>query len=120
MALGIAATDFTSNILIDLGVTVSWTAVTKTIDFRGDDTLTDGTPTNITAFIHIGKPTYKTDPSGLFKDVDGYSMVAVSNNITRDDKITYNGSTYRLGNVIERGAGLNVNVFKYANIYLIS
>lgn len=119
MTLSIAETDFTNEILSDLGVDITWTPVTKTTDYRGDETLTDGSASTIKAFIHIGKPNYKLNESGQFKDSDGYIMVAVANNITRDDKITHNGSIYRLANVITRGAGLNVNVYKYADLYLI-
>lgn len=118
MSIGINTDDFTANMLADLGQTVTHTPVTKTVNNFGVETLTEGTPTPITVFIHIGRSQYLQEKQGLSEDAVGYIMFDPALTITRDDKITLGSTDYRVGSVIERNAGLNVAVYGYAEIYL--
>jgi len=114
--------DYFSNFLLkDYGISVTYTPVTKTIsgDY-GDETLTDGTPSTITVI-----PKAKIDISwkivklGEMTDIDAFILVAYTQTINKNDKITYQSKTYRVKDVDE----IYVNgyiVYKRANLYIIS
>ena len=120
MVGGVTANDFVNFPLADFGVTVSRTPVTKTTGFNGDETLTDGTPENITAILMRRTDKWSMKAEGLRLDADGYVMVAPSQALNRDDKITYDGETYRIGDVIKRSKPATVDIYKFANIFKIS
>ena len=111
MVGGIESGDFINIPLNDIGVTVSRTPVTKTTGFSGDETLTDGSPENITAVFLRRTDTWKMSAEGLRQDADGYIMVAPTQTLNRDDKITYDSETYRVGDVIKRSKPVNVDFY---------
>ena len=114
-----SATDFSSNALADLGVTVVRTPVTLTYTSNGDEIRTNGTNANITAVFHKRQPNYVQSEEGLIKQVTGYVMVGPSTTLNRGDIITYQSEGYRVENVITRGPAGSVSFYKYAEIILI-
>lgn len=120
MVGGIQSGDFINFPLADIGVTVSRTPVTKTIGFNGDETLTDGTAENITAVFLRRTDRWKMSNEALRQDADGYIMVAPTQTLNRDDKITYDGETYRVSDVIKRSKPVDVDLYKFANVFKIS
>lgn len=119
MVGGIESGDFINIPLSDIGVTVSRTPVTKTINFDGDETLTDGTPENITAVLHRRTTDWSAQNAGLLEGADGYIMVDPTQALNKNDKITYDGETYRVGDVIKRSKPVDVDLYKYSNLYKV-
>lgn len=111
-------TDFTANLLADIGQSVTRTPVTKTVDFRGDQTLTEGSSEVITAHIHIDQEEEVREAQGQIIRVIGYIMVGPSQTLNRDDKITFNSVDYRVHSVYTEVA-LNTLVYKYADLYIL-
>jgi hypothetical protein len=113
------STDFTDNALLDNGVVVSRTPITVSLTGNGDEVKTEGTPENITVIFHKRKPFYSQLESGQQQTIDGYIMTGPSQTINKNDKITYNGSNYRILNVIPRGPSGDVVFYKYCDVTLI-
>ena len=114
------STDFVNSALRDLGVTVSRTPVTTVNTANGDEVPTDGTPANITVVFHKKQPTYDQSDEGLMKIQNGYVMAAPTQALNKNDKITYQGETWRVIGVVTRGPAGDVAVYKYADIELIA
>lgn len=114
------STDFVNTALRDWGVTVSRTPVTMAYTANGDEDPSDGTPANITAVFHKNKPTYNQTEEGLMTIQNGYVMVSPTQTLNKNDKITYQGETWRIIGVALRGPAGSVGVYKYADTELIS
>ena len=112
--------DFVNNALRDFGVTVSRTPVTTTQTSNGDEVQSDGTPANITAVFHKKKPSYEQTEEGLMKIENGYVMVAPTQALNKNDKITYQGETWRCLNPVTRGPAGSVELYTYCDLELIS
>ena len=112
-------TDFTSNALADLGVTIVRTPITKTYTGNGDEIRNSGTPENIIVIFHRRSISFEQKEEGLKKDIDGYIMTSPSQTINRDDLITYNNETFRVISVMERGPVSDVAIYKYCELQLI-
>jgi len=111
--------DFTSNALADFGVEVSRTPVTTTFTGNGDEVQTDGTHADITVVLHVRQPQYEQLETGQMQRKDGYVMTAPTQTINKNDKITYNGNTYRVLSVLPRGPTGSIVFYKYCEITLI-
>jgi len=111
-------TDFTSNALADLGVTVIRTPINKTYTGNGDEIRSSGTPENITVIFHRRNITFEQKEEGLKKNMDGYIMTSPSQTINRDDLITYNYEIFRVISIMERGVVGSVKVYKYCELQL--
>lgn len=120
MASIIQSNSFTSSALSQNGVTVSRTPVTVTFTGNGDEIQTDGTSEDITTIFHLNRPSYDQTDDGLIKTQDGYIMTGPSQTINKNDKITFDGETYRILSVIVRGPSGSTAFYKYAKITLIS
>jgi len=119
MTEGIDSNDFAGFALVDWGQTLSRTPVTKTTDFAGNETLTDGTPVNITAVFVRRRTEWSQDKDGLKENADAYIMYTTTTTVNKDDKITEGGEIYRVINVIERGAPGQTAIYKYSSLVLI-
>ena len=106
-------------ILTDLGISVSRTAVTKTINnMTGDEILTDGTPADINGIFHKNSQAFTQRKEGLVEVGDVSLWVAEDQTINPNlDKIAYGGENYRVKQV--RLIGETSNVFKECVLYLI-
>ena len=114
-----SSTDFSSNALADLGVTVVRTPVTLSYTSNGDEIRTNGTNANITAVFHKRQPNYIQTEEGLIKQVMGYVMVDSTTTLNRGDIITYQSEGYRVESVITRSPAGSIAMYKYAEIILI-
>ena len=94
MTGGINTGDFSNFALVDFGQTLVRTPVTKTTDFAGNETLTDGSTANITAIFVRRRTEWSQDKDGLKEDVDAYIMYATTTTVNKDDKITEGGEIY--------------------------
>ncbi len=119
MASIVKSDDFTQNALAQNGVTVSRTPVTTTFSGNGDEVRADGTPENITAIFHKRIANYNQNAEGLVLTTTGYIMTAPTQSLNRNDKITYDGETYRVQVPITRGPNGDVALYTYAELELI-
>ena len=120
MVNGIETGDFTNFALADFGQTVVRNAVTKTVgNITGSRTLTYGSNTNITGIILRRNVIHKYLKEGEIEEGDAYLMLAHSNGVVRNDKITANGVVYRVGSVIERNPDGATSMFDMATLHKI-
>ena len=112
--------DFVNGPLKDMVVTVSRTPVTTSQTSNGDEVTTDGTPANISAVFHKKKPSFEQTEEGLMKVQNGYVMVAPTQALNKNDKITYQGETWRCLNPVTRGPAGSVAIYTYCDTDLIS
>ena len=94
MVLGISNSDF-AEVLSDLGVTVSYKALTRAVDgIYGSATDTYAAGTNKT-WVFL-KRTSKLDLTkwGIFDIGDAYVFMTTSDTINIGDRLTVNGETY--------------------------
>ena len=120
MALNLAGGVTAYELMIDnFSKTLSYTPVTKTIsNITGDETLTDGTADNISGAFFRKLDKYSQEIQGLMDNADAVLMVKNSVTIVKNDKITYDGQTYRINDVITRRLGTYV-FYKYSQCFLI-
>lgn len=120
MAQGIKATDFGSSVISDIGVTVTRIPVTKNEDqMTGDETFVDGTSTTFTAYIVRKNQQWVFDKEGKIEGGDALLMCTTAKTINVDDKISYQGDTFRVQTVITRYAG-TLPMFKTVNLFLVT
>jgi len=99
--------------------TISRTPITKTTDnFSGDETLTEGTPGNISGAFFKNSDEWVLDKPGLIQGADAVLLVLPSVTINKDDKLTYDSETYRVDTVITRRLG-TTNFYKAARCFKI-
>jgi len=93
--------------MIDVfGKTISRTPVTKTTDnVTGDEILTDGSSSNITGAFFRKEDSWVQDKVGLLRGADAVVLVKDDVTINRDDKLAYDGETYRVNDVVLRRLG---------------
>jgi hypothetical protein len=102
MSVGVVAGDYTQ-ILNDLGRTLSYKVVTKTIDpMTGSETSTFATASNVTAIFFLHENRYIFDTQGLVEVGDAYLLAPLATGIKRYDQFTVDGITYYIENVIRR------------------
>jgi ribosomal protein L14 len=96
--LGFSEEDFT-NIVDDLGVTVSWEQVTKTEDnITGDETLSYATAEDkIVVFIKQSEES-KQVKEGILNSGDAIVLADKDFGFAKNDRITYNGFKYLIIN----------------------
>jgi hypothetical protein len=103
-----------------LTTAVTRTPITKTTsNVNGDETLTAGTPATINVYIARKNRPWFLDKAGLVEGGDAIMLVAYSQTIAKDDKITWNGNDYRVQTVLDRdmlGGGI---AYRTCNLFLI-
>ena len=113
------ADDFSNGPLNDFGVSVTRTPVTKTTDFHGQKTYTDGTPASITVVIQNPRLGHALDKPGLTSVADALMFTIATETINKYDKILWNSKTYRVDNVsMRKFAG--VNAYKRVELFLVA
>ena len=94
---GIKAADFANQPFNDWKQTVSRTAIVRTVDFYGDETITDDNTTDIEVVLfEVPRNHDLWNKFGLVGGADGIIYVLPSETISKDDKITANNKVYRL------------------------
>ena len=120
MTEGILETDFTMSPLVDFGTTVSRTPTTKTTDnVTGRETLTSGTPVNITAIITLPDLSWTQDEVLKLEGTNGIIMTSATTTLNEHDLITFNSKTYEVVN-LETIYAQTTAMFKHANLLLKS
>lgn len=105
MALNVSTAAF-ETMIDNFSKTVSRTPVTKTTsNIAGDETLTDGTPADISAAFFRKEDEWLQDKEGLIQNADAIIIVKTSQTINKNDKITYDSETYRIQKVVTRRIG---------------
>jgi len=104
MALNFSGGQAAYETMIDnFAKTISRTPVTKTTsNITGDETLTDGTPANITGAFFTKEDDWVQDKQGLIQNADAVLLVKTSVTINKNDKLTYSGETYRVDKIETR------------------
>lgn len=96
--LGFGEIDFT-NIVNDIGVSVSWEAVTKTEDnVQGDETLDYATAVNKSVVFVKQNEQSQQVKAGILNSGDALVMADVDYGFAKNDRITYNGFIYIIKN----------------------
>jgi len=99
--------------------TISRTPVTKTTDpISGDETLSSGTPANISGCFYRKEDEWSQDKPGLLQNADAIIMVKTSVTINKDDILTYDSEDYRVDKIVTRGLG-TVTFYKVAQCFKI-
>jgi hypothetical protein len=112
-------TDFNNKAIVDSGVSVTRTPITKTISGNfGDEILTDGTPETIKVFIVKKNTKWFVEHAGEFEGADGMMLVKHDQTVNKNDKITYLSRDYRVAEVLERTAGEGAVIYKVCPLYL--
>lgn len=113
------STDFTDNVLADVGITVIRTPITRSQTTDGDEVLVEGTPENIQAVYNPKIDQFTQDKLGLHERTDAYIMIDPVQDLNKDDKIKAQDKIYGVINIRERTAPLaDVSVFKFIELYL--
>lgn len=119
MTTGVVATEFTE-ILADMGVTVSYKVVTRTTDnMTGEETTAYASASNQTVIFFLEEDKYVWDKSGLIKKGDAYIIAPTSLAIKRYDQFTYNSQTYYIENVTQRKV-TGVTMCDFANCFKVA
>lgn len=127
MALNIDNTDSTQ-IIADLGRTVAHSVATKTTNpITGDESVSFGSPSNITAVFLKKSINQDWGPWGILKHTefsktgmdlcDAYLYSATSANVARDDKIVVDSETYIVHKVVRRKFNDN-SLFDFCNLVI--
>lgn len=120
MTIGFDTATF-QQMITNFSKTLSRTPVTKTTDnLTGDETLSDGTPANISGAFYRQEDIQTQDVESLFQGADAILMVLPSVTINKNDKITYDSETYRIDKEpVTRRLGTS-DFYKLARLYKIS
>jgi hypothetical protein len=116
-AVGVGS-DFLNGPLADFGVTAVRTPVTKTTDFSGNKTYTDGTDEAINIVLQPYNTKYDLDKSGLNKSYDMMAFVGPNVTLNKYDKITYDSKIYRVDNISARDFN-GTSVMKKAMLFYV-
>ena len=99
--------------------TISRTPVTKTIsNVSGQETLTEGSASNISGAFFRKEDAWSQDKEGLFQGADAILLVKSGVTINKNDKLTYDSEDYRVVKVIERRLG-TTHFYNMARCFLI-
>lgn len=84
--------------------TVTRIPVTTTYDnISGSDRLTDGTPdATYTGIFFRKEDVLSQDMQGLMEGVDAIILIKTTQTLVRGDKITFDGETYRVDDIVSR------------------
>ena len=116
---GIELTDFTNFPLADLGRTVKHIPITKQINnITGEETLTEGTQTDITAIVMRINKKWTFDKEGKIEGGDAYIMTAPDVSISEQDRIIADGIKYTIKNLITIYVR-DTPFFKYGNLFIV-
>lgn len=98
---------------------LTYTAVTKTTsNIRGEETLTDGSPSTISGDFYRQEDDWVQQKEGLFQGADAIVMVLPSVTLEKEAKITYDGEIFRIGKVITRKLG-TTEFYKMGRLFKI-
>ena len=112
--------DFLDSVFLDAGVTVSRTPITKVLASNGDENLVEGTPENITVVIKPEIDKFTQEKFALLKETDAIMHIAPTQTMAKEDKITYQGTSYRILNVKSRNVPTDGTViYKFCQLRLI-
>ena len=115
---GVDSSDFINGPLADFGRTVSRTPIIKTIDnITGRETLSEGTPVNITAVAERINKDWTFDKEGKIEGGDAMIMVAPTTTLNEQDYVTFDGVTYEVRNILTIMAG-DTEMFKIGNLFI--
>ena len=109
------------------GQQISHTPVTRsTSNISGKETLSDGSASNIKAyFVRVGQ-NYDFVKAGFVERGDAVMLAKVADSVSKDDKITYQGSTYRVKEafdvqgIFDSTGSNDAYVYTACNLFLIS
>jgi hypothetical protein len=115
---GVSVSDFTG-ILNDMGVTVSYQVVTKSVNqLTGEEVSSFATGSNQTCIFFLDESKYLWDKEGLIQVSDAYLLTPITLNAKRYDQITINGISYYIDNVTRRTV-LTVDMFDFCNLFRV-
>lgn len=120
MAITFIKKEWTDQIVDRLARTVSRTPVTKTTsNIYGDETLTDGTPADISAVFVKKDDKWMFDKQGKVEGGDAYLQVKAAVTVNVDDKITVDSEVYRINDVliVYSDSSNSTALFKYCNLF---
>lgn len=124
MSLGTLAQGHFTQILSDLGRTVSYSAVTITEDGYGNRETTYAAGTDKTWIFLKRNQRYLFDKEGLVELGDAYIMIPNTDSISVFDRITMDGETYEVtgsgGNPIMVRHFNGATAYKYATLKKLS
>lgn len=116
---GVVAADFTQ-ILNDMGRTLSYRVATKTTDgMTGEETTSYATAGNVTAIFYLEENRYIWDKEGLLEVGDAYIIAPTTAGIKRYDRFSIDGNTYYIETTLRRTV-LGTAMADYAVCFLVT
>ena len=117
--LGLVVSDFTDNVLLDLGTDVTWIARTKFIDnLTGAPEYTEESPVIVQGIFTKRALRYNWNKEGYIEMGDAYVMLPYDVLIKKADFIIFDGEKYRVETVLPREPG-GVKQYKSVILYKI-
>jgi len=102
------------------GVSITRTPITKTIsNSRGDENLIEGTPETIKAYIVKKNTQWFLDNAGVFEQADALMLIKYTQEVNKNDQVSYLNRKYRVNEVFNRTAGEGEIIYKVCTLYLI-
>lgn len=121
MSINVTSADF-DIILADLGVTVSYKAVTNVIDpITGDNTPTYADAVNKTWIFYKRSNKELVNKWGIVDNADAYVFVPKTDTLNVGDQIVYGGETFEItdaGKRVDRYMGIN-QMYKYYGVFKV-
>ncbi len=117
--LGLLESDFTDNVLRDLGTSITLIKRTRFPDnITGSPTYVEATPITIQGVIVKRNTRYTWPKEGYLELGDAFVMVPFNVDITKEDHVIFDSQRYRVDSVIRRIPG-NQKMFKSCNLFKI-
>jgi len=109
-----------SNVITQYGDDVVRYPATFTYsNIEGDETVTYGATASLRAYIVRKARPWTFDKAGMIEGGDGLMLVKAADTITRLDKVTWNGNSYRVQTVLNRDNIGGTVAYKVCNLFLI-
>lgn len=105
MTLDLPSSDFTNSALADIGKSVTWYNAIKTKNnITGVETLTYDAGVPKTVVIRKRSQRYAMTQEGIVDLGDAVVLSPIALGFAKDDKLTWDGQTYLIMNVVRRNA----------------
>lgn len=112
--------DLFDQYLVELGATVTRTTVVKSVsNIEGDESFTDDPVSTsvVCYFMREGQEWFFEKP-GQIETGDAFMLIKDTQDMNKDDKITYQGETFRVDRIIDRYVS-NTKNYKQVNLFLL-
>jgi len=122
MTVTFVKNEWTDSIITRLARSVSQSTNTRTVHpISGEETLTAATATTISMVFYKTDQKWFFDKEGMVQGGDAFGVTSSTTTLSRDDKITVDGSTFRVHDKISYYSDDNnaIKLYTYYNLFLV-